>query len=792
MAIGQTEPVNIVYGNNLATKFDYDFYIETEEQLVVEHINFSGATTLLTYGVDYSIDGIGNEDGGQINFPLQGSTYQTLGWNESTDEKERLVISLCLPFEQAAEFDISGDLNKKNLEKALDYQMRCTQILKRQIERSVQVPEGSAATPTELIASINEAQIKAQSFAQVAEQKAKEANNSAAKAEEQANIAIQKVAEVSELHDKAISDITEKQANAVLNIQQELQTAEDSIIESKNIALENIESTKTSSILEINNSANTTKTDILNQLNSGKETAISEIQKVSDAEKVNLQSYVDKAKASENIATSKASEASTSAQKALASENVCTAKEQSVIQKTTEALNRISTAQTTAVSAVNSAKTSAVNSVNSFVDKAQIWADGTDEEVQSIGGVHSAKGWAEASAQGQIQADWKQTDTFAKDYIRNKPNNLLDKDLTQISEAGKKAIRNTVSGFNLLDTKEVDHILTGDEAVGWALQGSLITNTYPDAVAKIKELYQAGEETTYREITCKRSQDGRYIADIAQKDAIEVLFTNTGIADFYVLDSSNNQFYLPKSKWFNQLTTDTSFVNNYNEDGLPNLKKDATGSSNMSVWSSGHNVEAWEGLIGRYPTISKYSPNSGNYGQFQELLFDASKYNSKYGNSEYVQPPSSNKLLYYKVGNTIINEAQIDVGNVLSDLQLKANVDFNNITNKANTKIQDSSRKMLLLTNNYIDIAVGQILTADADGYATINYDNMHDNAQIAAYVFTPDGKIGIGNQHTAGANTNCQGAIFVPKGNKYKVWANGGSLKYARFYFCETYQGGS
>lgn len=364
--------------------------------------------------------------------------------------------------------------------------------------------------------------------------------------------------------------------------------------------------------------------------------------------------------------------------------------------------------------------------------------------------------------------------------------------LTSESDWWEKVSLGGGDGFNLLDTKEVDHILTGNEAVGWALQGSLVTNTYPDAVAKIKELYQAGEETTYREITCKRSQDGRYIADIAQKDAIEVLFTNTGIADFYVLDSSNNQFYLPKSKWFHQLTTDTSLVNNYNEDGLPNLKKDATGRSNMSLWSSGYNEEEWEGVIGRYPTNPSHRPNSGNYGQFQELLFDASKYNSKYGNSEYVQPPSSNKLLYYKVGNTIINEAQIDVGNVLSDLQLKANVDFNNITNKANTKIQDSSRKMLLLTNNYIDIAFDQILTADADGYATINCDNMHDNAQIAAYVFTPDGKVGIGNQHTAGANTNCQGAIFVPKGNKYKVWANGGSLKYARFYFCETYQGGS
>ena len=342
----------------------------------------------------------------------------------------------------------------------------------------------------------------------------------------------------------------------------------------------------------------------------------------------------------------------------------------------------------------------------------------------------------------------------------------------------------TGSSLPLFTPMLFDHVLKEDEAVGWALQGSLITNTYPDAVAKIKELYQAGEDTTYREITCKRSQDGRYIADIAQKEAIEALFTSTGVADFYILDSNNNQFYLPKSKWFNQLAIDTSLVNNYNEDGIPNIN------------GIGYNICSWgdssSGALSIKNSSGATLAGGSGSAQARQLYLDASLSNSIYGNSNRVQPPSSNKLLYYRVGNTIINEAQIDVGNVLSDLQLKANVDFNNITNKANTKIQDSSRKMLLLTNNYIDIAFDQILTADADGYATINCDNMHDTAQIAAYVFTPDGKIGIGNQHTAGANTNCQGAIFVPKGNKYKVWANGGSLKSARFYFCETYQGGS
>ena len=233
MTIGQTEPVNIAYGNNLATKFDYDFYIETEEQLVVEHTNLSGVKTILTCGVDYSIEGIGNEDGGQINFPLQGSTYGVLAWNESTDKKEMLVISLSLPFEQAAEFDISGDLNKKNLEKAFDYQMRCSQILNRKVERAVLVSEGADATPDDLIASIEEAKLVSQNFADIATQKATEATNSAIAAGEEATIATQQAAIVQETYDDAMADIAADKLDALNAISSAKTNAENAIATDK-------------------------------------------------------------------------------------------------------------------------------------------------------------------------------------------------------------------------------------------------------------------------------------------------------------------------------------------------------------------------------------------------------------------------------------------------------------------------------------------------------------------------------------------------------------------------------
>jgi hypothetical protein len=215
-------------------------------------------------------------------------------------------------------------------------------------------------------------------------------------------------------------------------------------------------------------------------------------------------------------------------------------------------------------------------------------------------------------------------------------------------------------GFSLFDTKLTDRILTGDEAVGWALQGALITMTYPDAVNKIKELYAGGTDTTFRGISCKKTTDGRYIADISQKTAIDNLFNTTSVADFYILDSTNSEFYLPRNNWFLQAGSDTGAVNNYNAPGLPGIsgsigkfdvyEAGAEGCFKIRTKTYGSTREQWGGTVA---TIS----------------FNASQSSSVYGASSSVQPPSSIKLLYYKVGNTVPNTGLIDIGHVLSDIQ---------------------------------------------------------------------------------------------------------------------------
>jgi len=61
-------------------------------------------------------------------------------------------------------------------------------------------------------------------------------------------------------------------------------------------------------------------------------------------------------------------------------------------------------------------------------NNSKIWAEGSDIEVQALGGIHSSKSWANISSQGQIQADWNQLDNSQKHFIKNKPNLALKQD----------------------------------------------------------------------------------------------------------------------------------------------------------------------------------------------------------------------------------------------------------------------------------------------------------------------------------------------------------------------------
>ena len=252
------------------------------------------------------------------------------------------------------------------------------------------------------------------------------------------------------------------------------------------------------------------------------------------------------------------------------------------------------------------------------------------------------------------------------------------------------------NGTPLFTQITTDYVLSGDDAIGWAMQGSSVSNSvYPAAYSKILALYNAGTAVTYRGITAKRSTDGRYIADVGQLSAINTLYSNTGVSDFYIIDTTGQSFYLPKTSRFIQYTTDTSLLNQFNDSGLPSLNQTikATTANNGKHSHTKGTMEItgripgertaesgwWNRLQGAFYRKNSDNSHAGNGSADNDncdVYFEASRSwtgstsetgnhnhtvnvtntigNQVYGRSTIVQPPSSLKLLYYRVGDTAV------------------------------------------------------------------------------------------------------------------------------------------
>lgn len=262
MSVDQQIPVSNLYGNNSATEFPFEFYIENEEQLLVEHTDLEGNKTTLEYGIDYSISEFKNKEGAFVTFPLQGSRYDVLAWDLSTDKKECLTISLTLPIEQPAEYNESGDLNKKNLEYSLDYLTRLIQIYTRIIERCVKVPEGSIETPEEVIANVYAAEQNCIDKSANCDNKSANCDDRLEKCTDLYNqTALEHataIEEVTTAKDNAINQITLEHNNAISNINttkensvNTVQSALDGFDENATQANINIDNKKTAALYEI-------------------------------------------------------------------------------------------------------------------------------------------------------------------------------------------------------------------------------------------------------------------------------------------------------------------------------------------------------------------------------------------------------------------------------------------------------------------------------------------------------------------------------------------------------------
>lgn len=233
MTVSSIVPVNNYTGNSSTKKFDFDFLIEEESELVVQHTNSNGITSILQYNVDYSIEEIGNKNGSYITFPLKNSSYNVLG------NDEHISLMLSLQIQQESEFHNSSYFNLNILEWTFDYIVRILQILSRKVDRCVKVEESEEMSPDKIFEELNSKCEKVHSaYAQIvdlseeietnkdisvnssnnAQKQANVAKEQANIATEQANIATQKTTEVVGNANQALSDIENKKTAAVNSV----------------------------------------------------------------------------------------------------------------------------------------------------------------------------------------------------------------------------------------------------------------------------------------------------------------------------------------------------------------------------------------------------------------------------------------------------------------------------------------------------------------------------------------------------------------------------------------------
>ena len=220
-------------------------------------------------------------------------------------------------------------------------------------------------------------------------------------------------------------------------------------------------------------------------------------------------------------------------------------------------------------------------------------------------------------------------------------------------------------------------------------------------------------------ITFYLADDGHKIVDVANASAVESLYTKTGVAWYYILDTANQQFKLPRlNPDSEELLTTIKAKGNGNALGLYN------GTTTAMMTQTGNGtaaLNATRGLgVGTVTTVetagtADNSYNAGNDSKaigispdadLSGIVIDMSAQNSIF---------SGKKYLYFYVGNFTQTALENTAGITAGELDAKADIDLENISPSANVKktivgwgIPDYSAEVVLAWNT------AEILPCDA------------------------------------------------------------------------------
>lgn len=253
--------------------------------------------------------------------------------------------------------------------------------------------------------------------------------------------------------------------------------------------------------------------------------------------------------------------------------------------------------------------------------------------------------------------------------------------------------------------------------------GTVYSVAYSHLVSDISGVTASTETISGTTITYYQAADGHKIVLADQETNVSTIYTATGVAWYYILDTNNTRFKLPRTKYAFTGLRDT--VGNYVEAGLPNI----TGSV------SEQNIETHT-LTGAFSKGGSYSNGAFTSGanNLRTLYFDASSSNSIYGNSTTVQPPATQMYLYFYVGQFTQSATEQTAGLNAELFNTKVDLNAANLSNQGTSKIAN----LAMPSSTYEDLTVGVSgteYTAPADGYVFMNVGLSGTSGYATLYV---------------------------------------------------------
>ena len=192
------------------------------------------------------------------------------------------------------------------------------------------------------------------------------------------------------------------------------------------------------------------------------------------------------------------------------------------------------------------------------------------------------------------------------------------------------------------------------------LDGIKYKNAYNHLLNDIKNKITSTETVKGITINCVLADDGHKIilaTDTETLANLETLYNKTGIAWYYILDTENQRFKLPRSQWNFVGLRPNGSAGEYVEENLPNIKgsfasNDFTDDSTGAITS------------GAFYTVNNNLRDAANGGGSSKTLnFDASRSSSVYKDGASVQQRATQMILYFYVGGEEVEPEEVVIRN---------------------------------------------------------------------------------------------------------------------------------